>query len=320
MTPEAPAGDPARGGTVTVLATAVTLMVGVERSGGGGAGEVHLHAGGQAFWVARMAARLGASVTLVGPFGGESGTALRALIEAESVAVRAIETCRPNAVWVSDEVEGESATLSEVPPPTLTRHESDGLANAALGSGLESDVTVLTGGPPGVFGADRYRSLAHDLHAVGGRVMADLSGDQLQEALAGGLHLVKVAHDELVEAGIADDDGPEALLEGARRMRAGGAGAVMVSRAEDPLLAILDDRVVEVSTPAFRPVNHRGAGDSMTGAAAAALAAGDDLEHAVRLAVAAGALNVTRRGLGSGDARAVRRLAERVELRAAVAV
>jgi len=315
MSPEAPAGNPAGGGTVTVLATAVTLMVGVERSGGGGGGEVHLHAGGQAFWVARMAARLGARVTLVGPFGGESGIALRALIEAESVGVRAIETCRPNAVWVSDDAEGESATVSEIAPPTLTRHESDGLANAALGSGLESDVTVLTGGPPGVLGADRYRSLAHDLHAVGGRVMADLSGDQLQEALAGGLHLVKVANDELVEAGIADDERPEALLEGARRMRARGAGAVMVSRAEEPLLAILGEQVVEVGTPAFRPVNHRGAGDSMTGAAAAALAAGDDLEQAVRLAVAAGALNVTRRGLGSGDARAVRRLAERVELR-----
>src|SRR5690606_27381957 len=142
-----------------------------------GVREVHLHAGGQGFWVARMAARLGARVTLVGAFGGESGTALRALIEAEGIAVRAIETCRPNAVWISDDREGESATVVEPEAPTLMRHESDGLANAVLGAGLESDVTVLTGAPAGVLEADRYRGLAHDLHAVGGRVVADLSGD-----------------------------------------------------------------------------------------------------------------------------------------------
>jgi 1-phosphofructokinase len=313
----APPQGPAPGGTVTVLACAVTLMVGVEHPDGEAPGEVHLHAGGQAFWVARMAARLGARVTMVGPFGGESGTALRALIEAEGVGVRAIETCRPNAVWVSDDAEGESATVSEVAPPALSRHETDGLFNAVLGAGLESDVTVLTGAPPGVLGADRFGGVAHDLHAVGGRVMADLSGDQLQHALEGGLDLVKVAHDEMIEAGLADDDGPEALLAGARRMRERGAGAVLVSRAADPLLALVGDREVEVATPAFQPVNHRGAGDSMTGAAAAALAAGAEHDEVLRLAVAAGALNVTRRGLGSGDARAVRRLSERVELRPA---
>lgn len=312
-----PAAAPARGGSVTVLASAVTLMVSVERSDGGGAHEVHLHAGGQGFWVARMAARLGARVTLVGPFGGESGTALRALIEAEGVGVRAIETCRPNAVWISDDAEGETATVSEVAPPELMRHETDGLFNAVLGSGLESDVTVLTGAPPGILAADRYEGLAHDLHAVGGRVMADLSGEQLERALDGGLDLVKVAHDEMVEAGLAEDDAPDALLEGARRMRERGAAAVMVSRAEQPLLALVGDRVMEVTTPAFQPVNHRGAGDSMTGAAAAALAGGAGIDEVLRLSVAAGALNVTRRGLGSGDARAVRRLSERVALRAA---
>jgi 1-phosphofructokinase len=298
-----------------VLGCATALMVTVERAADGAARDIHFHAGGQGFWVGRMAARLGARVTLVGPFGGEPGDALRALIGAEGLEVRAIGTCPPNGVWISDDEEGESATVAELPPPSLARHEADSLFNALLAAGLESDVTVLTGGPPGVLDASRYQGLAHDLHAVGGRVVADLSGDQLRAAIEGGVDVVKVAHDEMVEAGLAEDDSPSALLEGAARMRESGAGCVLVSRAERPLLADLEGHTVEVGTPSFRPVNHRGAGDSMTGALAAALAGGEPLPDALRLAVAAGALNVTRHGLGSGDAEAIRRLAERVEIR-----
>ena len=43
--------------------------------------EVHLHAGGQGFWVAHLAATLGSAVTLCCALGGEPGRVLRGLIE-----------------------------------------------------------------------------------------------------------------------------------------------------------------------------------------------------------------------------------------------
>lgn len=46
-----------------------------------------------------------------------------------------------------------------------------------------------------------------------------------------------------------------------------------------------------------------------------ALLDGDELPQAARLAAGAGALNVTRHGLGTGDAEAIRRLREQVEVR-----
>jgi 1-phosphofructokinase len=69
-----------------------------------------------------------------------------------------------------------------------------------------------------------------------------------------------------------------------------------------------------VRVPVMEEVDSRGAGDSLTAAIAASLAAGDDLRDAVKLGAAAGALNVTRHGLGTGDAEAIRRLSEQVEI------
>ena len=45
----------------------ITIEPGTDRP------EVHLHAGGQGFWVARLAATLGAEVTLCCALGGEPG-------------------------------------------------------------------------------------------------------------------------------------------------------------------------------------------------------------------------------------------------------
>jgi 1-phosphofructokinase len=71
-----------------------------------------------------------------------------------------------------------------------------------------------------------------------------------------------------------------------------------------------------MTAPELEVVNPRGAGDAMTGALAAMVAQRRDRVDAVRLAVAAGALNVTRHGLATGLRDAIDQLAERVAHRA----
>jgi 1-phosphofructokinase len=130
-------------------------------------------------------------------------------------------------------------------------------------------------------------------------VMADLAGGRLHAALAGGLHLVKVSDEELSQDG-TPLFGNDLDVTNARRLSDEGSRHVVVSCAERGAVACLDGAMYRLTAPTFVPFDTRGAGDSMTAAVAASVACGEPILDAVRRGVAAGALNVTRRGLGSG--------------------
>ena len=53
--------------------------------------DIHLHAGGQGFWVAHMAARLGARVSLCIPLGGETGTVLESLLTVNGISLLSVD-------------------------------------------------------------------------------------------------------------------------------------------------------------------------------------------------------------------------------------
>lgn len=73
--------------------------------------------------------------------------------------------------------------------------------------------------------------------------------------------------------------------------------------------------MLEVTPPPLEAADTRGAGDSLTAGVCAALALGEPLREAVTMGAAAGAMNVTRHGLGTGDAAAIERLREAVRTR-----
>lgn len=279
--------------------------------------EIHLHAGGQGFWAAKMACSLGAVVTLGGPFGGESGAVVRHLIADSGLQVAEVPVAGSNGAYVHDRRGGERTELAAMRPGTLSRHDVDDFYGAALTGALDSDVTVLAGpGPwePAILPPDVYRRLAEDLRSNGRTVVADLSGDTLRSALEGGLSVLKVSHEDLERDGWATPGDAASLLTAMNELAKAGADNVVISRAGDPALALLDGRLISVSGPKLDVVDHRGAGDSMTAGIAAGIARGLSLLDAVRLGAAAGALNVTRHGLASGDREAVERLAEQFEL------
>ncbi|MGN6753806.1 MAG: 1-phosphofructokinase family hexose kinase [Intrasporangium sp.] len=280
-----------------------------------GSPDIHIHAGGQGIWVGRMLRELGVSPVLCLPCGGETGRLLGPLLEAESLAVRTVQSAGQTAAYVHDRRGGERHVIATTDPAPLGRHEADELYTATLEAAARADVCVICGpATEGVLPEGTYRRLPADVHALGTPTVADLSGDALRDALGGGLDVLKVSHEELVDDGWAPDESVTALRAGMDRLHGAGAESVVVSRAHEPALALLEGRLVSVHGPVMQRVDHRGAGDSMTAGLAAGVARGLGWADALRLGAAAGALNVTRHGVATGGRSAIDALAERVEV------
>ncbi|MGW4461682.1 1-phosphofructokinase family hexose kinase [Micromonospora sp. NPDC004704] len=277
--------------------------------------EIHLHPGGQGVWQARMITCLGTRVVLCASLGGEIGQVLEPLMASEGVELKVVRRDSSSGGYVHDRRDGRRDEIVDVPGHALNRHELDDLYNLALGEGLLAPVSVLSGpGDPSLVPADIYRRLAADLGRNGSRVVVDLSGDHLRAVLESGVSFLKVSHEELLRDGMADDDSEAELTRVLYELHATGAESVVVSRADEPALTLVNGEVYEVHMPRLEAIDPRGAGDSMTAGVAAVLAGGGDLELAVRTGAAAGGLNVTRHGLGTGRQDSIAGLVERVEL------
>jgi 1-phosphofructokinase len=89
---------------------------------------------------------------------------------------------------------------------------------------------------------------------------------------------------------------------------AGNSPAVLIDDGANP-------EQVDLVPPVFEALDDRGTGDSMFAATGVGLARGMGMIDALRLGMAAGALNATRRGLGTGTRDEIERLAAHVTVR-----
>ncbi|MFH5821776.1 1-phosphofructokinase family hexose kinase [Georgenia sp. AZ-5] len=300
---------------VAVLAIAPILEVTVEATiNAPDKPQMHVHPGGQGLWVARMVTTLGGRAVVCGPFGGETGTAAASLARAEGLELHTT-SATGNGGHIVDYRRGERDEIVVMESPTLDRHAQDDLYGTMLVYSSAADVCVVTGAdtalgvPPDFFGR-----LATDLRASGKRLVADLSSHQARAFVEAGGAVLKISHEEMIDGGFADGASVEELRVGAERLLEHGLDAVAISRAADPTLVVTGDGAHLVTAPQVSTHEHRGAGDSMTAGIAVGLGRGESMVDAVRLGAAAGALNVTRRGLGTGRREQIELFAEKVDV------
>jgi len=305
------------GRTVSVFAPFLSLTVTIEAGREGGADEIHLHPGGQGFWISRMLTHLGERPLLCGPVGGESGRVIRALIDEWGIEISPVAIPAPSPTTIQDRRLGDRIEVAATDAPSLPRHELDDAYGRFLDLALSSRVCVITGQGTEVVPTDTYRRFGHDFASSDVGVVGDLHGPELAAFLEEGrLDVLKVSDEDLAQDGLLDGDGETEALSAIHHLAERGARNVVISRAHNPVLAFMDGTTYRASPPELEPADSRGAGDSMTAGLAAAFRRGLGPEESLRLACGAGAANVTRHGLGSASGDLIAKLAERVEVEA----
>ena len=209
------------------MAPLLYLTVTVEAEGD--RSRVHLHPGGQGFWIARMMGELGCDCRLIAPVGGESGAVLEGLMPIWGTDLAAVPVSSSSAVQVQDRRSGERIDIVELAIEPLDRHDADDLYGACLHHTLASDALVLTSGGDTVLPDDALARLVSDVQPAGTKVFADLHGPALDAVLdAGPLDLLKVSEDDLAADGWSVGDESQAI-DAARSLVGRGARIVVVS-------------------------------------------------------------------------------------------
>ena len=176
-TDTATASDERPAARVAVFGPHPILTVTVEPRPDGTSDDVHVHAGGQGVWVARMAGELGARPVLCGFVGGEVGAALLPLLAALPFDRRLVRTSAVSGCYVTDRRGGgRRVPVATAWSPRPSRHELDDLFSVTCATALG------VRRPRGLQPAARrraargmYRDLVSDVPSNGTPVLVDLS-------------------------------------------------------------------------------------------------------------------------------------------------
>ncbi|WP_456476665.1 ribokinase [Oceanithermus sp.] len=254
-------------------------------------GDLQRFPGGKGANQAVAAARLGARVRMVGRVGADAyGTELKRVLGAEGIATAEVaEVEAPTGVaLISVSEDGQNAII--VSPGANARLQPDDLDPALFAN---ASVTVLQLETP----LETVRRAAELGRAAGARVLLNAApARELPDELLGALDVLVVNEFEAAQvAGAAEPESPEAALALAREL-ARRVPVVVVTLGARGLVWAGGAGEGHLSAFEVEPVDTTAAGDAFVGGLAAALAAGEPLEQALRFGSAAGALAATRPG------------------------
>jgi len=245
--------------------------------------------GGGGINVARAVTKLGGEAVALYPAGGSTGAQLKKMLDAEGVhsAIVAIAGDTRRNTIVTDDATGLQYQLN-MPGPALEKTDIENLmVFVERQAGLEW--LVVSGSlAPGMKG-DIFARLAAVADKKRCRLVVDVPGEALREALRCGVYLIKPSIHELLA--IAEKNGDERLIRDLAKdlVASGRCQVVVVSMGPAGALLVSKDGVSQVNAP---PVNVRGtvgAGDSMVAGIVLALQSGKSLEEAVTYGCVCGA-------------------------------
>lgn len=282
---------------VVVGSANADLVIRVERRPGAGetvlGGDVATIPGGkganQAVAAARVAEGSGVAVRFVGRVGDdEHGAMLRASLASSGVDVALLGTAdrATGAALILVDPDGDNSIVVS-PGANAAVTADDARCDAVAGA----TVVVLQREVPAEV------SLAAAEHARGTVVLNLAPAGPVPDALLARTDVLVVnEHEAALLIGEPVGDGGLAPADAARRLRALGPGAAVITLGAQGAYAQDDAGDAWARPPAVEVVDTTGAGDAFVGALAASLARGASVTGSLEVAVVVGALAVTATG------------------------
>lgn len=272
--------------------------------------------GGGGINVARVVHRLGGDVVAIYPTGGAIGKLLQRLVEREGIASLVtpshVETRESFTAY--EESSGRQYRFV-LPGSTLHRAEWEACLEKLSSLPAGPKFVVASGSvPPGV-PQDFFARAIRLAKQFGAKTVIDASGAALKAALEEGVTVIKVNLAELTEyTGGTLDRGSDQVAACRELAAAGRAQAVALTLGEKGALLVTAQNAWRASPMQIQVVSTVGAGDSFVGGLVSALAAGQSMEEAFRLAVAAGSAAVLAAGTWLCREQDVKRLLAEVKI------
>lgn len=263
---------------------------------------MHLLPGGKGANQAVCAARLGASVSMIGAVGADGfGDQMVQALQSEGIDVsrllRREETPSGAAsIWLA----GGDNRIVVYPGANGTLGAPDLDAPECVRLLREADAVLIQLEIP-LEAAERAASIAREAGAI--VVLNPAPAAALPDALLRSASVLTPNRGELAILAGESAEGDARLLQAARGLAAASGGAVVTTLGEAGALVLeRQDRAPEAvpAVTAGPVVDTTGAGDCFSAALAVALARGSELPEAARYAACAAALAVTRLGAQDG--------------------
>ena len=254
--------------------------------------------GGGGVNVSRAIKKLGGESMLLYPAGGLTGERLQELLDQEGLNHRPfpIEGLIRESLVILEESTGRQYRFG-MPGPEFQEKEWEQFLDALSAIEPAPDYLVASGSlPPGV-PADFYARVARVGKKRGAKVIIDVSGEALEEALKEGVYLIKPNVREFREL-VGEDIKEESQIkaEAQKMVKSGRCEVLVISLGAAGALMVSEEIAEHILPPTVPIVSKVGAGDSMVAGIVLSLARGKPLRESVLFGVAAGTAAVMTPG------------------------
>lgn len=258
--------------------------------------------GGKGLNVTKTINAMGGTSKALLVLGGENGAFIRDRAKADGLSIMAFEiegNTREN-IKIVDPLNHTFTDINE-PGPVLNEETCKVLAETIANAISPRDWLVISGSSPQGIDTAFYETVFSHAEALGVKVIADVSGAQLEAFIKFKPWLIKPNIHELGELfGIKIEDSVSAI-QYARQIIERGVSTVVVSMGEKGLLWVNAERAIVANAVKVPVKSTVGAGDAIVAGLTLGLSRGEAPETIIREAVAAATCVITTEGSLTGD-------------------